>query len=65
MSTVVLYCWCHSDGASVLSYFTFQNMTISAESFNHHVPHVNSEDVNLCIFFFQKVRLHAIMADSL
>ena len=24
MSTVVLYCWCHSDGASVLLYFTFQ-----------------------------------------
>ena len=22
MSTVVLYCWCHSDGASVLMYFT-------------------------------------------
>ena len=24
MSTVVLYCWCHSDSASVLLYFTFQ-----------------------------------------
>ena len=23
MSTVVLYCWRHSDGASVLLYFTF------------------------------------------
>ena len=23
MSTVVLYCWCHSDRASVLLYFTF------------------------------------------
>ena len=23
MSTVVLYCWCHSDGASVRLYFTF------------------------------------------
>ena len=23
MSTVVLYCWCHSDGASVILYFTF------------------------------------------
>ena len=22
MSTVALYCWCHSDGASVLLYFT-------------------------------------------
>ena len=25
MSTVVLYCWCHSDSASVLLYFTFTN----------------------------------------
>ena len=24
MSTVVLYCWCHSDGASVLLYFTLE-----------------------------------------
>ena len=24
MSTVVLYCWCHSDSASVLLYFTLQ-----------------------------------------
>ena len=24
MSTVVLYCWCHSDSASVLLYFTFE-----------------------------------------
>ena len=23
MSTVVLYCWCHSDSASVRLYFTF------------------------------------------
>ena len=23
MSTVVLYCWCHSDSASVLLYFTY------------------------------------------
>ena len=23
MSIVVLYCWCHSDSASVLLYFTF------------------------------------------
>ena len=25
MSTVVLYCWCHSDSASVLLYFTLSN----------------------------------------
>ena len=25
MSTVVLYCWCHSDGTSVLLYFTFDS----------------------------------------
>ena len=24
MSTVVLYCWCHSDSASVLLYFTYE-----------------------------------------
>ena len=28
MSTVVLYCWCHSDSATVLLYFTF-NIFIS------------------------------------
>ena len=26
MSTVVLYCWCHSDGASVLLYFAYTNL---------------------------------------
>ena len=26
MSIVVLYCWCHSDSASVLLYFTFENI---------------------------------------
>ena len=26
MSTVVLYCWCHSDSASVLLYFTLENI---------------------------------------
>ena len=24
MSTVVLYCWCHSESASVLLYFTYE-----------------------------------------
>ena len=28
MSTVVLYCWCHSDSASVLLYFTFNHVQI-------------------------------------
>ena len=26
MSTMVLYCWCHSDSASVLLYFTFDSL---------------------------------------
>ena len=30
MSTVVVfYCWCHSDGASVLLYFTFLSLLFS------------------------------------
>ena len=29
MSTVVLYCWCHSDGASVHLYFTLLLLLIS------------------------------------
>ena len=32
MSTVVLYCWCHSDGASVILYFTLIGNTISMPS---------------------------------
>ena len=30
MSAVVLYCWCHSDGASVLLYFTIRNGVVGA-----------------------------------
>ena len=26
MSNVVFYCWCHSDSASVLLYFTFSSI---------------------------------------
>ena len=29
MSTVVLYCWCHSDGASVLLYFTLSFVNLN------------------------------------
>ena len=36
MSTVKLYCWCHSDGASVLLYFTFLSK-FSAISFQEYV----------------------------
>ena len=34
MSIVVFYCWCHSDSASVLLYFTFlwQNMASIGDS---------------------------------
>ena len=33
MSTVVLYCWCHSDSASVLLYFTFlSNLFLSCRA---------------------------------
>ena len=28
MSTVVLYCWCHSDSASVILYFTFIHVSV-------------------------------------
>ena len=31
MSTVVLYCWCHSDSASVLLYFTFKYLVLGRE----------------------------------
>ena len=47
MSTVVFYCWCHSDGASVLLYFTFLShlfplsygagSTVSREGFDSSV----------------------------
>ena len=40
-------------------------MTISIETFNHRVPHVNNDHVNFLYNFQNKVRLHAIMADSL
>ena len=40
-------------------------MTISTETFNHRVPHVNNDHVNFLYNFQNKVRLHAIMADSL
>ena len=29
MSTVVLYCWCHSDSTSVLLYFTFVDWNLT------------------------------------
>ena len=34
MSTVVLYCWCQSDGASVLLYFTLLPMMYGIEFYN-------------------------------
>ena len=36
MSTVVLYCWCHSDNASVLLYFTLFLF------FSHNIGQLNS-----------------------
>ena len=35
MSTVVLYCWCHSDSASVLLYFTLMKSSPSTLQFLH------------------------------
>ena len=32
MSTVVLYCWCHSDGTSVLLYFYIMILIIMFDS---------------------------------
>ena len=34
MSTVVLYCWCHSNSASALLYFTLSFSTSSPELLN-------------------------------
>ena len=42
MSTVVLYCWCHSDGTSVLSYFTLDICIIQWISMYLCIPDVRS-----------------------
>ena len=52
MSIVVLHCWCHSDGASVLLYFTFKGPIIL-------------RDENICVqkpkFLTQKCKITIIM----
>ena len=51
MSTVVHYCWCHSDGASVLLYFTFLSHLFPLPcGAGSTVPARGSTQVLLCLF---------------
>ena len=51
MSTVVLYCWCHSDSASVLLYFTFCHAcSICRVELVEQFPARGSTQVLLCLF---------------
>ena len=46
MFTVVLYCWCHSDSASVLLYFTFN----AAAEFFFLVYSINVHEIEMKTF---------------
>ena len=46
MSTVVLYCWCHSDGASVLLYFTFYTQKVAYFVFKDSSTPVKASSFN-------------------
>ena len=50
-SIVVLYCWCHSDSASVLLYFTFcHNCSLCRVELVVQFPARGSTQVLLCLF---------------
>ena len=46
MSTVVLYCWCHSDSASVLLYFTLQVHRWCIVHKQHRIRNLSGPDVS-------------------
>ena len=51
MSTVVLYCWCHSDSVSVLLYFTFlSHLFLCRVELVVQFPARGSTQVLLCLF---------------
>ena len=51
MSTVVLYCWCHSDSAPVLLYFTFlSHLFLCRVELVEQFPARGSTQVLLCLF---------------
>ena len=71
MSTVVLYCWCHSDSVSVLLYFTFGIEPKANDSYfitkitacrcSHLVQRNNlSKEMCLCQLFLSHPRLISV-----
>ena len=50
MSTAVLYCWCHSDSASVILYFTFlSHLFLCRVELVVQFPARSSTKVSLCL----------------